>query len=62
MIQDSQQTVIIANMHRMIRHINYLNNSYLNEKRYEEIYLRNSRANYILSKLIKDDFKKNYKC
>jgi hypothetical protein len=57
-IHDSQQTVIIANMHRMIGHINYLNTSYQNENRYEEQHLRNMRANYILNKLTKDEFKK----
>ena len=57
-IHDSQQTVIIANMHRMIGHINYLNTSYQNENRYEELHMRNMRANYILNKLTKDEFKK----
>ena len=57
-IHDSQQTVIIANMHRMIGHINYLNTGYQNENRYEEQHLRNMRANYILNKLTKDEFKK----
>lgn len=57
-IHDSQQTVIIANMHRMIGHINYLNTSYQNENRYEEQHLRTMRANYILNKLTKDEFKK----
>jgi hypothetical protein len=57
-IYDSQQTVIIANMHRMIGHINYLNTSYQNENRYEEQHLRTMRANYILNNLTKDEFKK----
>ena len=57
-IHDSAQTVIIANMHRMIGHINFLNTSYRNENQYEELHLRNMRANYILNKITKDDFKK----
>ena len=57
-VHDSQQTVIIANMHRMIGHINHLNTSFQNENQYEEQYLKNMRANYILNKLTKDEFKK----
>lgn len=57
-IQDCSQTVKIANMHRMIGHINYLNTDYQNENRYEEQYLKNMRAQYILNKITKDEFKK----
>ena len=57
-IHDSQQTIIIVNMHRMIGHINYINISYQNENRYKEDHLRNMRAGYILNKLSKDEFKK----
>ena len=57
-INDDQQTVIIANMHRMIGHINYLNTTYQNENQHEEQTLRKMRANYILNKINKNDFKK----
>lgn len=57
-IKDSQQTIKIANMHRMIGHINYLNTGFQNEIRNEEINLRNMRANYLLNKITKLDFKK----
>ena len=57
-IHDSLQTVKVANMHRMIGHINFMNTSYQNENRHEEQLLRNMRANYILNKITKEDFKK----
>ena len=57
-LKDSKQTVIITNMHRMIHHINHLNNIYQTENGYKEEQLKNMRANYILNKLTKDDFKK----
>jgi len=57
-VQDYKQTVIVANMHRMIGHINYLNTGFQNENRHEEQNLRTMRANYILNKVTKEEFKK----
>jgi len=57
-INDYQQTIKIANMHRMLGHINHLNISYQNENIYEERTLRNMRAYYIIKKIDKDEFKK----
>jgi hypothetical protein len=57
-IHDHQQTVKIANMHRMINHINYINTDHQNENRHEDQTLRDMRALYILNKLTKDEFKR----
>ena len=56
--KDTQQTIKITNMHRMVGHIDFLNTSFQNEIRSEEIVLRNMRANFILNKINKCDFKK----
>ena len=55
---DNENVLKIANMHRMIHHINFLNNMYQNEQTTEERLLRNMRAMYLLNKITKEDFKK----
>ena len=57
-MKDTPQTIKITNMHRMVGHIDFLNTSFQNEIRSEEIILRNMRANFILNKINKCDFKK----
>jgi hypothetical protein len=55
---DNENVLKIANMHRMVHHINFLNNMYQNEQTTEERLLRNMRAMYLLNKITKEDFKK----
>lgn len=57
-IQDSVQTIKIINMHRMCGHINHINRIYNNELVSQENILKNMRANYILNKISKEEFKK----
>lgn len=56
--KDLPQTVKIANMHRMIGHINFMNTSFENENVRKDQTLRDMRANYILNKITKDEFKR----
>lgn len=56
--KDSRQTIIIANMHRLIEHINFLNREYRMNERDNFTNLRNMRANYLLNNLTKENFKK----
>ena len=57
-LKDCPETIKIANMHRMIGHIDYLNRNFTNEINNNETILRNYRADYILNKITKDEFKK----
>lgn len=57
-VLDNENTVKILHMHRLILHIQYELNNDNNNERDMNISLRYMRAQYILSKLTKDDFKK----
>lgn len=57
-IKDYDQTVKIINMHRMCQHITHLNNNFNQENNIEQTKLRHMRANYLLNKLTKLDFKR----
>ena len=57
-ITDHPQTIKIINMHRMVHHINHLNRGFTAEEQSTETTLRNMRAQYILNKLTRDEFKK----
>lgn len=55
---DKPWTVKMINMHRLVYHINAENRNYENNTRYTDTNLRELRAQYILGKINKDDFKK----
>ncbi len=55
---DCKQTVKISNMRRMISHIDMINYNYRTYMNYQENILRSWRADYILSKLTKAEFKR----
>jgi len=55
---DNTNVVKVANMHRMINHINFLNENYNGEERNKEITLRDMRAMYLLNKITKEEFKR----
>lgn len=55
---DQKQTIKIINMHRMVHHIDMINQNYRNFMNNEDNTLRNWRADYILSKLTKTEFKR----
>jgi len=55
---DNGIVIIIINIHRMVTHINFLNQGYNNEEHVEERNLRELRAFYILNKITKSEFKK----
>lgn len=57
-VKDQIQTIKIANMHRMIGHIEHLNNIFNNDLRHEESEIRKMRAYYILNNLTRDEFKR----
>tara|TARA_E500000178_G_C17011443_1_gene750758 strand:- start:482 stop:1918 length:1437 start_codon:yes stop_codon:yes gene_type:complete len=56
-IKDSPQTIKIANMHRLVGHINYLNTNYQDDLNNNDSLLRNYRANYLLNNLSEKNFK-----
>ena len=55
---DKPWTIKMINMHRLVYHINAENRNYENNTRYTDTSLRELRAQYILGKIHKDDFKK----
>lgn len=55
---DAPETIKIANMHRMVCHINHLNTMFNHDTISDDRALRLLRANFILNKVTKDDFKK----
>lgn len=57
-ILDQTWTVKMANMHRLVYHINAENRIYENEQGYTRNNLQTLRAHYILGRLTKEDFKK----
>lgn len=56
--KDLPETIKIINMHRMVGHIIHLNRNYQGVVNYNETYLRECRAEFILNKLNKTNFKK----
>lgn len=57
-VKDKAETIKIANMHRMIGHIDHLNRSYNNVINNNEGTLRKYRAEFILNKLSRENFKR----
>lgn len=55
---DKEETIKIANMHRMIGHINHLVRVHQDEENNVETNLRNMRASFILNKITRDEFKR----
>jgi hypothetical protein len=56
--RDHNETIKILNMHRMVYHIDGINNLWNNENNEEERVLREMRANFILNKITREDFKR----
>lgn len=57
-IIDKSETIKIVNMYRMVMHINHLNRNHEYDNRNHEQTLKNMRANFILNRLTKEEFKK----
>lgn len=55
--EDHPFVIKIVNMHRLVHHIDHVNNLYNREERDEQVILRNMRASYLLNKIDKDEFK-----
>ena len=55
--EDHPYVVKIVNMHRLVYHIDDVNNVYNREVRTEQVILRNMRASYLLNKIDKKEFK-----
>lgn len=55
---DNPNVVKVANMHRMVHHINFLNENYNADERTRERTLIDMRAIYLLNKITKEEFKK----
>ena len=57
-VLDKNETIKIIHMHRLVHHINAENRIYENNTRYIDRNLRELRAQYILNKINRDEFKK----